>query len=75
MSHALATWAFEVVKASRVGFDALFSQYQRNLSGQDEEAEVGVDDVLNVFHRACDVVDGKAASSNSAAKERPTTQR
>ena len=60
MSHGLAAWAFEVVKASRVGFDALFSQYQRNLSGQDEEAEVAVDDVLNVFHRACDLVEGKA---------------
>ena len=60
MAHGLAAWAFEVVKASRVGFDALFSQYLRNLSGQDEEAEVPVDDILNVIQRACDTVEGKA---------------
>ena len=60
MSHGLAMWAFEVVKASRVGFDALFSQYLRNLSGRDEEAEVAIEDILNVFHRACDTVEGKA---------------
>ena len=32
----------------------------RSLTGSDEEAEVKTDDVLNVFHRACDVVEGKA---------------
>lgn len=60
LTHGLALWAFEVLKASRGGFDALFSQYLRGLQGQDEEAEVRVDDVLSVFHRACDNVEGKA---------------
>ena len=60
LTHGLASWAFEVLKATRGGFDALFSQYLRGLQGQDEEAEVKVDDVLNVFHRACDTVEGKA---------------
>ena len=60
LTHGLALWAFEVLKASRGGFDALFSQYLRGLQGRDEEAEVRVDDVLSVFHRACDTVEGKA---------------
>lgn len=70
-SHGLAAWAFDVVKASRGGFDALFNGYMRNLSGQDEEAEVAVDDVLNVFHRACDTVDGKAGQQQLQASSSP----
>ena len=69
--HGLAAWAFDVVKASRGGFDALFNGYMRNLSGQDEEAEVAVDDVLNVFHRACDTVDGKAGQQQLQASSSP----
>lgn len=60
ITHGLAAWAFDVLKASRAGFDALFGSYMRSLAGSDEEAEVKTDDVLNVFHRACDVVEGKA---------------
>ena len=71
VSHGLAAWAFDVVKASRGGFDALFNGYMRNLSGQDEEAEVAVDDVLNVFHRACDTVDGKAGQQQLQASSSP----
>ena len=70
-SHGLAAWAFDVVKASRGGFDALFNGYMRNLTGQDEEAEVAVDDVLNVFHRACDTVDGKAGQQQLQASSSP----
>ena len=70
-SHGLAAWAFDVVKASRSGFDALFNGYMRNLTGQDEEAEVAVDDVLNVFHRACDTVDGKAGQQQLQASSSP----
>ncbi|MEC8766773.1 MAG: ATP-dependent DNA helicase [Candidatus Thermoplasmatota archaeon] len=70
-SHGLAAWAFDVVKASRGGFDALFKGYMRNLSCQDEEAEVAVDDVLNVFHRACDTVDGKAGQQQLQASSSP----
>ncbi len=67
-SHSLATWAFDVLKASRGGFDALFNGYMRNLSGQDEEAEVDIDDVLNVFHRACDMVEGKSGQQQLQAR-------
>ena len=60
LTHGLAAWAFDVLKASRAGFDALFGSYMRGLSGRDEEAEAKTEDVLNVFHRACDVVEGRS---------------
>ena len=40
---------------------------QRGLAGNEEEAEVKTEDVLNVFHRACDVVEGKAGQQQLAA--------
>ena len=58
LTHGLAAWAFEVIKAARQGFTKLFDGYRRSLTGRDEECEVKVDEVLNVFHRACDAVDG-----------------
>ena len=67
ITHGLAAWAFDVLKASRAGFDALFGSYMRGLTGSDEEAEVKTDDVLNVFHRACDVVEGKAGQQQLEA--------
>ena len=67
MTHGLAAWAFDVVKASRTGFDALFGSCMRGLAGNEEEAEVKTEDVLNVFHRACDVVEGKAGQQQLAA--------
>ena len=59
LTHGLAEWAFEVIKAARQGFTSLFDGYRRSLTGRDEECEVKVDEVLNVFHQACDAVDGK----------------
>ena len=67
ITHGLAAWAFDVLKASRAGFDALFGSYMRGLTGSDEEAEAKTDDVLNVFHRACDVVEGKAGQQQLEA--------
>jgi len=72
MTHALATWAFEVMKASRSGFVKLFESLRRKATGRDEECEVAVDDLLAVLHRACDEVDGTAGqqSLGTPTKER-----
>ena len=58
IAQGLAQWAFEVLKASRAGFVALFERLRSSATGKDEECEVSTDDLLKVFHRACDEVEG-----------------
>ncbi len=72
MTHALAQWAFDVMKASRGGFVKLFESLRRKATGREEECQVEVDEVLTVLHRACDEVDGTAGqqSLNEPRKER-----
>jgi len=67
MNHALAHWAFEVIKASRPGFTALFDELRRKVPPKDEESQVQVDTLLNVFHRACDQVDGTSGQQQLGA--------
>ena len=66
-SQALAQWAFDVLKASRSGFVRLFENLRSSLRGKDEECQVAVDDLLNVFHRACDEVAGTTGQQQLAA--------
>lgn len=70
VNHDLAVWAFDVMKAARAGFTRLFDDLRRSVSGRDEECPVVVDDVLQVLHRACDEVDGKAGQQQLAATAR-----
>ena len=70
MTHALAQWAFEVIKASRPGFTALFDGLRRSVPPKDEESEVQVESLLNVFHRACDQVDGKSGQQQLGASSK-----
>jgi DNA excision repair protein ERCC-2 len=70
VNHDLAVWAFDVMKAARAGFTRLFDDLRRSVSGRDEECPVVVDDVLQVLHRACDEVDGKAGQQQLAASAR-----
>ena len=59
MTHGLVQWAFDVIRTSRNGFTQLFSSLRNGLERGKEEAEVGVDDLLNVLHGSCDIVEGK----------------
>jgi DNA excision repair protein ERCC-2 len=70
VNHDLAVWAFDVMKAARAGFTRLFDDLRRSVSGRDEECPVVVDDVLQVLHRACDEVDGKAGQQQLAPTAR-----
>jgi len=64
LQHGLACWAFDLFKASRKGFEAFFQTCRGQATGRDEEAEVHVDDLLNVLHRACDEIEGKTGQMN-----------
>ena len=63
-THDLAYWAFEVIRTSRKGFADFFSRLRSSLTGDKEECEVQVDTLLQVFHRACDEVDGIVGQKN-----------
>ena len=59
MTHGLVQWAYDVIRNSRNGFTQLFSRLRNGLERGKEEAEVRVDDLLNVLHESCDIVEGK----------------
>ncbi|MBR68843.1 MAG: hypothetical protein CMA86_04970 [Euryarchaeota archaeon] len=68
MTHGLAAWAFDVMKASRPGFVKLFEGLRRSLGHNEEECEVQVEELLNVLHRACDEVEGVTGQQHLGAK-------
>ena len=63
-TYDLAHWAFEVIQTSRKSFADFFSRLRSSLVGDKEECEVEVSSLLNVFHRACDEVDGIVGQKN-----------
>ena len=63
-THDLAYWAFEVIRTSRKSFADFFSRLRSSLTGDKEECEVQVETLLQVFHRACDEVDGIVGQKN-----------
>jgi DNA excision repair protein ERCC-2 len=54
----LAMWAHDVMKAARSAFEALFSRLHRELSNGEEESEVEVNTLVDVFQQACDRAEG-----------------
>jgi len=50
-------WAFEVMKAYRTALIKSFSAYH-DLSGDEDEVRIDMNDFENLFHAACDEVEG-----------------
>ncbi len=59
LSHQVeqVRWAFEVMKAYRTALIKSFSSYH-DLSGEDDEVRIDMSEFENLFHAACDKVEG-----------------